>query len=171
MATEVLGEGMDIHSGGIDLCFPHHDNEVAQSEAFHDCRQWVNYFFHTGHLHIEGLKMSKSLKNFITIGEALEKNSARQLRLAFLMTTWNAKMDFKASGMDQVKSLEATFNVSDSLVDSWRPLLLLSDDKINLLFACRTSSRSSRPVFPRLRLTRRSSTASTTTTRRRSSLS
>lgn len=121
MATEVLGEGMDIHSGGIDLCFPHHDNEVAQSEAFHDCRQWVNYFFHTGHLHIEGLKMSKSLKNFITIGEALDKNSARQLRLAFLMTTWNAKMDFKASGMDQVKSLEATFNVSDFLVDSWSP--------------------------------------------------
>jgi cysteinyl-tRNA synthetase len=67
MASAVLGEGMDIHSGGIDLAFPHHDNEIAQSEAFHDCRQWVNYFIHTGHLHIEGLKMSKSLKNFITI--------------------------------------------------------------------------------------------------------
>lgn len=68
MASAILGEGMDIHSGGVDLMFPHHDNEIAQSEAYHDCPQWVNYFLHTGHLHIEGLKMSKSLKNFITIG-------------------------------------------------------------------------------------------------------
>lgn len=77
---------MDVHSGGIDLAFPHHDNEMAQSEvvavarfilvlklmhlriqAYHNCKSWVNYFIHTGHLHIEGLKMSKSLKNFITI--------------------------------------------------------------------------------------------------------
>jgi hypothetical protein len=50
-------------------------------QAFHDCRQWVNYFLHTGHLHIEGLKMSKSLKNFITIDDALEKFTARQMRL------------------------------------------------------------------------------------------
>lgn len=89
MASAVLGDNMDIHSGGIDLAFPHHDNEMAQSEvtrrfisiqrlqlnlitvmvvqAYHNCPSWVNYFLHTGHLHIEGLKMSKSLKNFITI--------------------------------------------------------------------------------------------------------
>jgi cysteinyl-tRNA synthetase len=58
---------MDIHSGGIDLRFPHHDNEIAQAEAHYDSNQWVNYFLHTGHLHIKGSKMSKSLKNFITI--------------------------------------------------------------------------------------------------------
>lgn len=67
MASAVLGTRMDIHSGGVDLVFPHHDNEIAQAEACHDCKQWVNYFLHTGHLHIQGLKMSKSLKNFITI--------------------------------------------------------------------------------------------------------
>lgn len=84
MASAVFGDSMDIHSGGSDLAFPHHDNEMAQSEvmsilfqpqtgtkpyvqAYHNCRSWVNYFLHTGHLHIEGLKMSKSLKNFITI--------------------------------------------------------------------------------------------------------
>lgn len=67
MASAVLGANMDIHSGGVDLAFPHHDNEMAQSEAYHECPTWVNYFVHTGHLHIEGLKMSKSLKNFITI--------------------------------------------------------------------------------------------------------
>lgn len=67
MASAVLGSNMDIHSGGIDLAFPHHDNELAQSEAYYNCNQWVNYFLHTGHLHIEGMKMSKSLKNFLTI--------------------------------------------------------------------------------------------------------
>ncbi|KAF8508921.1 Cysteinyl-tRNA synthetase/mycothiol ligase [Gautieria morchelliformis] len=107
MASEVLGENMDIHSGGSDLAFPHHDNEIAQSEAYHDCRQWVNYFLHTGHLHIEGLKMSKSLKNFITIDEILRKYTARQLRLAFLLVLWNAKVDFHDSTMKgEVRTLE-----------------------------------------------------------------
>ncbi|KIJ54675.1 hypothetical protein M422DRAFT_24582 [Sphaerobolus stellatus SS14] len=111
MASEVFGKTMDIHSGGSDLAFPHHDNEIAQSEAYHDCRQWVNYFIHTGHLHIEGLKMSKSLKNFITIDEILQRYTARQLRLAFLMTNWNAKVDFQESSMKgEVRTLETTFD-------------------------------------------------------------
>ena len=70
MASNIVGQTLDVHTGGEDLRFPHHDNELAQAEAFyHDCgcSQWVNYFLHTGHLSIEGLKMSKSLKNFITI--------------------------------------------------------------------------------------------------------
>lgn len=58
---------IDIHTGGVDLRFPHHDNEIAQSEAYYNCDNWVNNFWHTGHLHIAGKKMSKSLKNFITI--------------------------------------------------------------------------------------------------------
>ena len=97
---------MDIHSGGIDLAFPHHDNELAQSEAYHGVQTWVNYFLHTGHLSIEGQKMSKSLKNFITIKEALQKYSARQLRLAFLNTAWDGPMDFKDDVMEEMKSLE-----------------------------------------------------------------
>ena len=67
MAGDVTGQRLDIHSGGIDLAFPHHDNEIAQCEGYFNCKQWVNYFLHAGHLHIEGQKMSKSLKNFITI--------------------------------------------------------------------------------------------------------
>lgn len=106
MASEAFGANMDIHSGGIDLAFPHHDNELAQSEAYHDCQQWVNYFLHTGHLSIEGQKMSKSLKNFITIREALEKYTSRQLRLAFLTTAWDGPMDFKDDVMEEMKSLE-----------------------------------------------------------------
>lgn len=110
MASEVLGEHVDVHSGGVDLMFPHHDNELAQSEANSGCCQWINYFLHTGHLHIEGLKMSKSLKNFISIDEALERFSARQLRLAFLMQHWHARMDFRESAIAEVRSAETTLN-------------------------------------------------------------
>jgi len=70
MASAVCGARLDVHSGGEDLKFPHHDNELAQAEAHghaDGCAQWVNYFLHSGHLEIEGLKMSKSLKNFVTI--------------------------------------------------------------------------------------------------------
>lgn len=77
MASSILGVDMDIHSGGQDLKFPHHDNEIAQAEAAFGHSHWVNFFLHTGHLHIEGCKMSKSLKNFITIKEALKKYTAR----------------------------------------------------------------------------------------------
>ncbi|XP_048656584.1 probable cysteine--tRNA ligase, mitochondrial isoform X2 [Marmota marmota marmota] len=69
MASMVFGGQLDIHSGGMDLVFPHHENEIAQCEVFHQCEQWGNYFLHSGHLHIKGKeeKMSKSLKNYITI--------------------------------------------------------------------------------------------------------
>jgi cysteinyl-tRNA synthetase len=96
MASAVLGEQMDIHSGGIDLCFPHHDNELAQSEAYWQKdggggAQWVNYFLHMGHLSISGSKMSKSLKNFTTIREALGRGewTARSLRIIFLLGGWH----------------------------------------------------------------------------------
>ncbi|WPH03873.1 Hypothetical protein R9X50_00675600 [Acrodontium crateriforme] len=95
MASDVLGKQIDIHSGGIDLAFPHHDNELAQSEAFwakcgKDSEQWVNYFLHMGHLSIQGSKMSKSLKNFTTIREALAKGdwTPRGLRIVFLLGAW-----------------------------------------------------------------------------------
>ncbi|GFF88930.1 cysteine--tRNA ligase [Aspergillus udagawae] len=95
MASATLGKQMDIHSGGIDLAFPHHDNELAQSEAYWShghCHtdQWVNYFLHMGHLSIQGSKMSKSLKNFTTIREALERKewTPRSLRIVFLLGGW-----------------------------------------------------------------------------------
>ncbi|KAF2769730.1 hypothetical protein EJ03DRAFT_343190 [Teratosphaeria nubilosa] len=99
MASDVLGKQMDIHSGGIDLAFPHHDNELAQSEAYwhnhdhghiHGDSQWVNYFMHMGHLSIAGSKMSKSLKNFTTIREAIAQGAwtPRGLRIAFLLGAW-----------------------------------------------------------------------------------
>ncbi|KAF2269411.1 hypothetical protein CC78DRAFT_529201 [Lojkania enalia] len=95
MASDVLGGQIDIHSGGIDLCFPHHDNELAQSEAYWSNKegghQWINYFLHMGHLSISGSKMSKSLKNFTTIREALSRGdwTARSLRIIFLLGGWH----------------------------------------------------------------------------------
>lgn len=109
MASHILGEEIDIHSGGIDNAFPHHDNELAQSEACFDNHQWVNYFLHSGHLHIEGHKMSKSLKNFISIGEALKLFTPRQLRLAFAFQLWNTPLDFKMS-LPHVKGFESSMN-------------------------------------------------------------
>ncbi|KAF9917835.1 hypothetical protein BX616_011133 [Lobosporangium transversale] len=110
MASEVLGSNMDIHSGGIDLAFPHHDNELAQSEAYHQCDQWVNYFTHCGHLHVEGQKMSKSLKNFISVQQALEKYTARQLRYFFLLHQWDTGVDFRETSMGEAIGVESTFN-------------------------------------------------------------
>ncbi|KAA0199558.1 hypothetical protein HAZT_HAZT007346 [Hyalella azteca] len=100
MAGEVLGSQVDIHSGGVDLKFPHHDNELAQSEAHYKCSQWITYFLHTGHLHIDGCKMSKSLKNFITIGDALKQHSASQLRVAFLLHHWKDTLDYSSNTME-----------------------------------------------------------------------
>lgn len=103
MASDILGENMDIHGGGWDLKFPHHDNECAQSEAHFCQHQWVNYFLHCGHLHIKGLKMSKSLKNFITIRQALGDElgvSPRIMRLLFLSFPWDKPMNF---GDDSLK--------------------------------------------------------------------
>ncbi|CAG8517195.1 7665_t:CDS:10 [Paraglomus occultum] len=110
MASEVLGSTLDIHSGGIDLAFPHHDNEIAQSEAYHGSHQWVNYFLHPGHLHVEGQKMSKSLKNFISVRDALNKYTPRQIRMCFLLHQWDSKLDFKESTMLEARSTEITIN-------------------------------------------------------------
>jgi len=85
---------IDIHSGGVDLKFPHHDNEIAQSEAYYNCDNWINHFWHAGHLHIEGKKMSKSLKNFISIQHILTEYNHRQIRFVFLLHTWSTLMNY-----------------------------------------------------------------------------
>lgn len=109
MAACVLGERIDIHAGGIDLRFPHHSNEIAQAEGYHCCQQWVNYFMHSGHLHIEGRKMSKSLKNFTTIRECLKRYNARQLRLLFLTHRYDAPMHYAEKSMTEAVSLDRSF--------------------------------------------------------------
>ncbi|GAM22599.1 hypothetical protein SAMD00019534_057740 [Acytostelium subglobosum LB1] len=110
MASDILGPNIDIHSGGEDLKFPHHDNEIAQSEAHYGCKQWINYFIHSGHLLIDGLKMSKSLKNFITIQAALEKYTARQIRMLFLIHKYDKPMNYSQESMTNVFEIEKIFS-------------------------------------------------------------
>lgn len=108
MASDVIGSKIDIHSGGLDLQFPHHTNEIAQAEAYYDSHEWVKYFLHSGHLSIDGLKMAKSLKNFITIREALSKYTARQLRLMFVIQAWDKPMNYSEAILNDVLSRERT---------------------------------------------------------------
>ncbi|XP_017472850.1 PREDICTED: cysteine--tRNA ligase, cytoplasmic [Rhagoletis zephyria] len=110
MASDIFGPMFDIHTGGVDLKFPHHDNELAQSEAAFNQSEWVKYFLHTGHLTIAGCKMSKSLKNFITIQEALKKNTPCQLRLAFLLHSWKDTLDYSSNTMDMACQYERFMN-------------------------------------------------------------
>ncbi|XP_026825423.1 cysteine--tRNA ligase, cytoplasmic isoform X2 [Ooceraea biroi] len=110
MASVICGESLDIHTGGVDLKFPHHDNELAQAEAYFDNSHWVRYFLHSGHLTIAGCKMSKSLKNFITIQDALQKHSARQLRLAFLLHSWKDTLDYSDNTMNMAVQYEKFLN-------------------------------------------------------------
>lgn len=110
MASIICGESLDIHTGGIDLKFPHHDNEIAQAEAYYNNSNWVRYFLHSGHLTIAGCKMSKSLKNFITIQDALKKHSARQLRLAFLLHSWKDTLDYSDDTMHMAIQYEKFLN-------------------------------------------------------------
>ncbi|KAG6796989.1 cysteine--tRNA ligase, cytoplasmic [Apis mellifera caucasica] len=110
MASIICGESLDIHTGGVDLKFPHHDNEIAQAEAYFNNSNWVRYFLHSGHLTISGCKMSKSLKNFITIQDALKKYSARQLRLAFLLHSWKDTLDYSDNTMHMAIQYEKFLN-------------------------------------------------------------
>jgi len=106
MSTTVCGRYLDIHAGGFDLKFPHHDNEIAQCEAYFDESQWTNFFLHCGTLRIAGSKMSKSLKNFISIKNALEKYTSRQLRILFLMHIWSDVLDYSDQTMDRALQFE-----------------------------------------------------------------
>lgn len=119
MASDVFGKTIDIHSGGIDLCFPHHDNELAQSEAYwsgcngnHEGYRWVSYFLHIGHLSISGSKMSKSLKNFTTIREALRRGdwTSRSLRIIFLLGGWKDGVEITDELRKQGASFEGYMN-------------------------------------------------------------
>ncbi len=93
MSTKYLGESFDIHAGGVDLVFPHHENEIAQSEGATG-KPWVKYWMHNGFLNIEGEKMSKSLGNFFTAREILEKYHPAVIRMFFLLKHYRSPINF-----------------------------------------------------------------------------
>src|SRR6202035_3430547 len=94
MSEAHLGEHFDIHGGGIDLIFPHHENEVAQSEAAHGGEQFVNFWVHNGFLSVDSTKMSKSLGNFVTAHEVLKEWDGEVIRLALLRSHYRDPLDW-----------------------------------------------------------------------------
>ncbi|GBP34809.1 Probable cysteine--tRNA ligase, mitochondrial [Eumeta japonica] len=95
MVSKIFGSQLDFHAGGIDLKFPHHENEEAQSCSFHGTKQWANYWIHIGHLHVKGdNKMSKSLQNTISIPQLLKSYNANTFRMACLMSHYRYTMEY-----------------------------------------------------------------------------
>ena len=104
MSTNILGEEFEIHGGGSDLIFPHHENEIAQSEALTGSR-FVMTWLHVGHLTIHGEKMSKSLGNFITIKDMLKKYTPETIRMLLLQTKYRQPLDFTDFRLKQAEKL------------------------------------------------------------------
>ncbi|MEE8623508.1 MAG: cysteine--tRNA ligase, partial [Alphaproteobacteria bacterium] len=104
MSEAHLGETFDIHGGGHDLIFPHHENEIAQSTCVHDGAPFVRYWMHNGYLTVNGEKMSKSLGNFFTVRELLDKGwDGEVIRLALLKTHYRAPLNFTEAGLAEAK--------------------------------------------------------------------
>ncbi|MBP3526137.1 MAG: cysteine--tRNA ligase [Opitutales bacterium] len=105
MSTKYLGPTFDLHGGGVDLCFPHHENEIAQSECSTGLKPYVKYWFHSAHLMVEGAKMSKSLGNLYTLDDLISKGySAQQIRYALIAGHYRQQLNFTFKGLDDAKS-------------------------------------------------------------------
>ncbi len=103
MSMEFLGKTFDFHGGGKDLIFPHHENEIAQSEAANGCR-FVRYWLHNGFVNINSEKMSKSLGNFFTIREVLDKFDPETLRFFILSAHYRSPIDFSDQNLDESRT-------------------------------------------------------------------
>ena len=112
MATALLGEQIDIHCGGVDNIFPHHEAEIAQSEGCTG-KQFVRYWLHCAHLLVDGQKMSKSLGNFYTLRDVLAKGySGREVRYALMRVHYRAPLNFTWEGMEEARQALAR-------IDEW----------------------------------------------------
>ena len=112
MATTLLGEQIDIHCGGVDNIFPHHEAEIAQSEGCSG-KTFVRYWLHCAHLLVDGQKMSKSLGNFHTLRDVLEKGySGREVRYALSRVHYRAPLNFTWEGMEEARQALAR-------IDEW----------------------------------------------------
>ncbi len=105
MSGRYLGETFDIHGGGQDLIFPHHENEIAQSVCAHSGAPFVRYWLHNGYLMTEGEKMSKSLGNFYTIHDLLADHPGEAIRLALLQVQYRRPLDFTREGLATAKKV------------------------------------------------------------------
>ena len=103
MSAELLGAHFDLHGGGQDLQFPHHENEIAQSEGAHDCK-FVNYWMHNGFVRVDNEKMSKSLGNFFTIREILKQYDAEVVRFFILRAQYRSPLNYSDAHLDDARA-------------------------------------------------------------------
>ena len=109
MSSELLGDHFDIHGGGADLQFPHHENEIAQSEGAHQC-SFVNYWMHNGFVRVDNEKMSKSLGNFFTIRTVLEQFDAEVVRFFILRAHYRSPLNYSDAHLDDARrSLDSLY--------------------------------------------------------------
>jgi cysteinyl-tRNA synthetase len=120
MCSHHLGESVDIHGGGSDLVFPHHENEIAQSEAFFGHEPFARFWMHNGMLTIDGQKMSKSLGNVVTIQSLIDRNRTAAFRLMILQSHYRVPFTYSESvlqaaqnGLDRLRAAHATGHASD----------------------------------------------------------
>jgi len=142
MAMKYLGESFDIHMGGKDLIFPHHENEIAQSEAASG-KVFARYWLHNEWLTVNGEKMSKSLGNFITVREALSKHDPRVLRFFLMYAHYRSPVDFNDESLKQAgRNLERLLNTVKKLRASKERQHLTADDEVLLKEAEATKQKS-----------------------------
>lgn len=104
MSKRFLGESFDIHAGGLDLVFPHHENEIAQSCCASGRDKMASLWMHNGYVTVDGEKMSKSLGNFTTIADVLKRHKGEAIRYALLAAHYRAPLDFSINGVDEAKA-------------------------------------------------------------------
>jgi cysteinyl-tRNA synthetase len=117
MSETHLGVTFDIHGGGQDLIFPHHENEIAQSVCAHDGAPFVRYWMHNGYLTVDGEKMSKSLGNFHTVHDLLEKTPGEAIRLALLSAHYRQPLDFSLQAVAVQTALEDDLNTPKAIAE------------------------------------------------------
>ena len=123
MSHELLGESFDIHGGGLDLQFPHHENEIAQSACAHPHGDFARYWLHNEMLQVEGKKMSKSLGNFFTVRDLLDQGIPGEvIRFVFLMTHYRSPMDWTAEKARQAEATLRKWRAATASVTASVPL-------------------------------------------------
>lgn len=116
MSGRYLGDTIDIHCGGQDLIFPHHENEIAQSECAHGCT-FANYWMHNGYINVDNRKMSKSLGNFFTVRDVAEKYGYEPIRYLMISSHYRSPINYSTDIIEQGKSaLERLYNCREGLV-------------------------------------------------------
>lgn len=117
MSEKILGKTFDIHGGGIDLVFPHHENEIAQSCCAHDSDKMANIWMHNGFLMVEGEKMSKSLGNFITVADLQKDHPGEAIRWVLMSTHYRQPIDFTKAGLAEATKILSRFYTGLKAVD------------------------------------------------------